>query len=61
MAVHMNEFSIMGPWGPTLILIEMKYTVNIHNALHNELNNFEALISRIKKTSLLVDTSWYGE
>lgn len=33
MALHLNKFNTIGSGGPTLIPIEKKYTVNIHNAL----------------------------
>lgn len=43
MAMHLNEFNTIGTRGPTLILIERKYTVNIHNASCKELNNVEVI------------------
>lgn len=48
MDMHLNEFNTIGSRGPTLILIERKYTVNVHNASCKELNNVEVIINHIK-------------
>lgn len=48
MAMHLNEFNTIDSRGPTLILIERKYTVNIHNASCKELSNVEVINNHIK-------------